>query len=191
MWRSLVRWVLRRPVEVEPGAEAFSYAGAMTGFIGAMIAVSLIEVPAMHLILPWRWAQLIALPLGVVGVLFMLGIAASLKMNPHVVGESGLRVRFGTTVDAAVPWEPVTTVTHKLRAREGRAIGVQESEGRRILHVSVSNQTNVDVVFTEPTAVPLPKGKTELVDEVRLFADDAGAFVTRARAELGAARERA
>jgi hypothetical protein len=52
LWRSLFRWVLRRPVAGR-GEHAFGYAGLLTPVFVAFIVVSAIEIPIVHLILPW------------------------------------------------------------------------------------------------------------------------------------------
>jgi hypothetical protein len=50
--------------------------------------------------------------------------------------------------------------------------------------VPVLKQTRVDVVLHRPAAVELPEGAQEIT-ELRLYADDARAFVAAARERLG------
>jgi hypothetical protein len=40
LWEALLRWILRRPVRVEPGAQRFTYHGAVNLIPGAFIVVS-------------------------------------------------------------------------------------------------------------------------------------------------------
>jgi hypothetical protein len=48
-----------------------------------------------------------------------------------------------------------------------------------------ASQTSVDVRLRRPTTFPLPKGESEPVEELRLYADDPDAFVRKARALVG------
>jgi hypothetical protein len=45
MWRSLFRWMFRRPVAPDAGAKAFGYAAVVTPLLFVFIAVSAIDVP--------------------------------------------------------------------------------------------------------------------------------------------------
>jgi hypothetical protein len=51
VWRSLYRWISRRPVAAD--GEPYPYACALTPVLWAFIGVAAIEVPAVHLLLPW------------------------------------------------------------------------------------------------------------------------------------------
>jgi len=143
--------------------------------LGAFIFVSLIELPVVHLLIPWDTVRLVALVISVWGLLWMLGLLASMKVFPHLLDDAGMRVRYGTSVDIRIPWSAVASVT----ARRGSV----PAEDDTVATVPVMNQTRVDVVLHRPTAVALPDG-TEEITELRLYADDARAFVAAARERL-------
>ena len=65
VWRSLARWVARRPAGATAGVQAFGYARSVTPLFWVFIMVSAIEVPVAHVLLPWHWAQMLSLALGV------------------------------------------------------------------------------------------------------------------------------
>jgi len=183
MWRSLARWVTRRPVV--GGGAAFPYAGVVTPVIWAFIVVSAIEVPVFHLLLPWEAVRRAADVLGVYGLLWMLGMLASLKVHPHVVEDAGLRVRNGIAVDALVPWEDVAAVRYRMRSLEGmRNIQVAEDGPARALSVGVGSQTNVDLELRVPRVLPVRRTAGEPVAVVRIYADDPKGLVARIRTEL-------
>jgi PH (Pleckstrin Homology) domain-containing protein len=185
MWRSLFQWVRRRPATTEPGAETFSYAGMVSTILWAIIAASAVEIPIVHLILPWRAAEIVALVLGVYGLLWMFGLMASLKVRPHVVGPAGLRVRNGVSLDLTIPWEQVAAVRKRHRTLEyGKTLRVEEEKHGKVQYIAMSNHTAVDVVFREPTVVHLPKGPSEPVVELRFYADDPDALAAKAREHL-------
>lgn len=182
---TLPRWVLRRP-DVPPGQVPFRYVGAVLPVLWTFIAVSLVELVAMHVIIPWPVVRLVLDVVGVWGLLWMLGLTASLTVKPHLVGETGLRVRNGVTTDLFLPWAAVAAVAVRRRSREGsRAVQLDRSEDGVVLDVVVGSQTTVDVVLREPLVLELPGG-AERVTAVRLAADDAAGLVARARAFLPA-----
>src|SRR5687768_8562621 len=90
LWAALFRWILRRPVPIEPGARRFSYAGAVRMILIAFIAVSAIEIPILDLMIPWEPVRIAALAVGVYGLIWMIGLAATMWAYPHLVGPSGL-----------------------------------------------------------------------------------------------------
>ncbi|MEV4489046.1 hypothetical protein AB0K04_02910 [Micromonospora coxensis] len=193
MWRSLYRWILRRPLALPPHTEAFGYLGVVKPILGVFIALSAIEIPIFDLIIrrtvPWEWVRHVVLGLGVWGLLWMIGLLAALRIHPHLVGPAGLRIRNGTTIDIAVPWAAVASVTAGYRSLpSSRTIQVEQGDDGAILNVSTGSQTSVDVVLREPVAVPLPKGRSEPVTEIRIYADDPHALVARAREHLATAR---
>ena len=57
------------------GADAFPYAGDVTPVLWAFIVVSAIEVPVVHLLVPWESLRLALDVAGVYGVLWMVGPA--------------------------------------------------------------------------------------------------------------------
>jgi hypothetical protein len=180
VWRSLYRWIARRP-PVSDG-EPFPYAGAMTPVLWAFIGVSAIEVPAVHLLLPWDAVRRVALVAGVYCLVWMVGMLAALRVHPHVVDRAGLRVRNGLSLDVRVPWEQIAGVRHRMRALEGmRHVQVDGDGAARALSVGVGSQTNVDVVLREPMVLPVRQAAGEPVAELRLYADDARRLVARLR----------
>lgn len=192
MWRSLGRWILRRPPALEPGAEAFSYVGVVKPILGAFIALSAVEIPIFDLIIrhtvPWPSVRHTVLALGILGLLWMIGLFASLRIHPHVADATGLRVRNGFSVDFLVPWTAVATVGARYRSLpSSRAVQVEHDDAATILNVGAGRQTSVDVVLREPLSVALPKGPSEPVTEIRLYADDPAALVARARQHLAVA----
>ncbi|MEU4481640.1 hypothetical protein AB0F68_26785 [Micromonospora sp. NPDC023966] len=195
MWRSLARWLLRRPYRMAPGAETFGYAGVVQPILGVFIALSTIEIPVLDLILrhtvDWPTVRQVAIGLGVWGVLWMVGLLASLRIHPHVVDDTGLRIRNGVSLDVLIPWSAVTRVEAHYRSLPSSRAVQYDPEDPAVLNLGVGSQTAVDVVLREPLSVRLPKGPSEPVREIRLYADDPKALVTRARRHVPAGASRA
>jgi hypothetical protein len=180
MWRSLFRWILRRPAV--DGGVPFGGAAKVMPLLWMFIGLSAAEVPILHLILPWHTARVISLGLGAYGLLWMVGILASLKVHPHLVGRTGLRIRSGLSYDVTMPWNAVATIRHRYRSTPpGGGVQVDDENGRPVLLLGVGGQTAVDVVLREPREVPLRKAAGRPVVEIRFNADDPEALVAEAR----------
>ncbi|WP_245718696.1 PH domain-containing protein [Micromonospora rhizosphaerae] len=189
MWRSLFRWLLRRPLVLPPGAEAFSYIGVVKPILVTFIVLSAIEIPIFDLIIrhtvPWPSVRDAALGLGIWGLLWMIGLFASLRIHPHVADAAGLRVRNGFSVDFMVPWAAVARVEARYRSLpSSRTVQLELDDAGAVLNVGTGKQTSVDVVLREPLSVRLPKGPSEPVREIRLYADDPAALVALTRRHL-------
>jgi hypothetical protein len=149
--------------------------------------VSAIEIPILHLSLPWETARLFADALGAYGLFWMVGLLASLRVHPHVINDAGLRVRNGPSVDITLPWDAIAAIRTRNRPMPTRrAIQFDQTESGLVVHIVILSETNVDVTLRHPTTVPLPKGMSEPVTELRLYADDPDALAARARARLTA-----
>lgn len=183
MWRSLYSWVRRRPPVGGPDAETFGYSTAVTPVIWTFIGVSAVEIPAVHVLIPWPTVRAVLLVVGVYGLVWMVGLLAGLKVHPHVVDAEGLRVRYGATVEFLVPWQEIAGVRLRRRSTEGvRSIQAVGEGGDRALSVAISNQTTVDVVLSRPLPLLAARGDAEPVSAVYLHADDPSALVRRLRA---------
>jgi hypothetical protein len=186
MWRSLYRWARRRPLPLGPGDDPFGYLGVVKPILGIFIALSAVEIPIFDLIVthvvPWRPARWIVLGLGIWGLLWMVGLWASMTIHPHVVTDTGLRVRNSSGIDIWIPWADVAALRKRYRSLpSSRTVQVEQEGARRILHISVGSQTSIDVVLRRPTTFDLPKGRSAPMDELRLYADDPDGLLRSAR----------
>jgi hypothetical protein len=184
IWRSLLLWALRRVPGLGPGVQSFGYARDITPLLGAFVFVSALEVIVVHLLLPWETARLVALGIGIWGLLWMVGFLASMRVFRHLLDDDGLRIRSGTTADIRIPWQAVERVTARRGSvPKGRSVQVQDG----VAHFAVLKQAKVAVVLHRPTPVTLPDGIHE-ISELRFYADDPRAFVAAARARLAGVR---
>ncbi len=190
MWGGLFRWIARRPA-VPAGATGFGCARAKTPVLVTFTALCALETVAFHLLLPWPAVRIPVDALSGYGVIWMLGVLAGTRVRPHLVGPAGLRIRNGLTLDIAVPWDAVAAVRHQTRpVTGGPTVHIDHtggSGGRAVASIAALGQTTVDVVLRRRIAVPVRGGGTELVDEIRCYADDPGALVAAARSHLPAA----
>lgn len=168
-YRSLIRWLTRRPVGPE-GASAFPYVGEVSVLLWAFVIGSAVELVVLHVVLPWESVRLVADVLGVWGLVFMVGLMADLKVHPHLVVEEGLVVRDGHRLSALLPWAAIASVQQENRSHDK---GVRDDG---TLAVPVGNRTTVLVTLRRGMEWD---GRT--VRQVRLLADDATGLVSASR----------
>ena len=186
LYRSLFRWVTRRP-DVPAGGVAFSYVGAVALLLWVFISVSAVELVVVHLLLPWETIRLVADILGIWGLIWMLGLAASYSVHPHVVTESGLRIRQG---HGDRRHRAVGRRRHRRRAgaqprhvqgaagrpqRAGRRSQRRDGQPDRRRRYDCGGRCSSRCV-----------GGEEPVTEIRLYADDPRALVRRGARAPGA-----
>lgn len=181
LYISLARWLARRPSI--PGDDVpIGYAKATTPVVWLWIFASALEIPLIHVLVPWDTIRIIGLAVGVWGLIWMLGLLASLHVYPHLLDASRLRVRNGASIDVAVPWEAIGSLT----ARRGdlpssaRSFQPEQTERGTHLRIGVSGQVNVHASLAAPLTVKTPHGPMEIV-ELSFLVDEPRAFVTQAR----------
>ncbi|WP_433360581.1 PH domain-containing protein [Actinoplanes sp. CA-142083] len=181
LWIALYRWLFRRPAPVPPGSESFQYSGAVMTILVAFIVVSALEIPILHLMLPWELVRVLSLAVGFYGLFWMFGLLATMRVYPHLVGPDGLRIRNSLTLDLPIPWEDV----REIRSR-GRSLppgGKTQFEGG-VLSFGLASGTTVDVVLARPLVLPVKQTLGEPVTEIRFHADTPDALVAAARAHM-------
>lgn len=178
IWVSLARAITRRPDT--DGGVPIRYAGAESAVLWAFLAVSAIEIPAVHVLIPWPSVRILALILGIWGVLWMLGMLAAQRVFPHVLTADHLRVRYlrRTRIDVAL--NDIRAVRNDLRAYDG---GKTVQCNGTTLTVMANSATNVRVDLTEPRTFHTPEGEFT-ASTVAFWADDPAAAVSTIRAGL-------
>lgn len=182
LYRSLFRWVIRRPDLGGPEDEPCTYAKTVMPLLWLWIFASAVEVPLVHVLVPWDGVRIALLVAGVWGLLWMVGLVASLYVHPHLVGQTVLHVRHGASHDIALAWAAIAAITHR---QTDTASSVWTLQPRQTdlgvdLHVAVSGQVNVHAQLRQPTRVSTAMGDMEIV-ELSFFADDPRKLVAHAR----------
>ena len=182
VWKSLYRWLFRRP-RVPRGASAFSYHSPVLTILVIFIVLSAIEIPIVDLIVhDWPWVRIPLLIAGIWGVTWMIGLLLGFLTRPHAVGPDGIRARSGAEVDIDLPWESVASV-EKARDVLEKAPKIRDEPHGRTLALRMQNETNVLVILEGPVAVHLGDTARE-VDAVRLWVDDPDGFMTAVRTHI-------
>ena len=181
VWQSLYRFALRRP-RVPAGASGFTYHRAVQAVHLTITAVSVLELVVVDVLVSrWPAVRIPLLVVSVWGVAWMLGMLAAMVTRPHAVGPEGIRARYTTDVDVAVPWEDIDAVVRRLHVREDKAPRL--APGGDTLHLWMQDRTNVDVDLDRPLLVRPPEG-AQHVRRISLFADDPTAFLAAVREQV-------
>ena len=174
LYRSLVRWLARRP-DVPSGATPIGYSRLVAPMLwlwifGSTVEVVVVEVVLRHLDQPWADAARVPLlVLGIWGVVWMLGMLASYRVRPHLRTDTGLHVRSGARTWLVLPLEAVEAT----RPVEHELPGVIRSlhvDGALAL-VGVGSRTNLEMMLTRPTTVSTSKGEVT-VSRVGIWVDE-------------------
>jgi hypothetical protein len=186
LYRSLARWLVRRPEHGAPADVPVTYARTVTPVMWLWIFASAAEIPLAHVLVPWEGVRIALLVVGVWGLVWMVGLLASLYVYPHLLGPDRLRARHGASHAIDLPWEAVASVTSKAEDLDSTVWTLQprETEDGVDLQLGVSGQVNVHLRLKRPTVVATAKGQQEIV-ELSLFADEPRSFVQRARELIG------
>lgn len=168
MYVGLVRLLARRP-DVPTGAEPVPYVGGVALLLWGFTFVSVVELVALHLVLPWEGVRLAADVLGIWGVVWCLGLTGCHYVYPHLATADGLELRLQRHRPAVtVPWDAVDDVRVRERSVEsGRALQVDDV----VLAVPVDKRTTIELVLARPLAVTV-RGVTTEVREVRVYVDE-------------------
>jgi hypothetical protein len=83
----------------------------VTPVLALWIFGSAVEVPLVHVLVPWDGARIPLLILGAWGLTWMVGFLAGLRSYPHLLDADALRVRNGPMHDIAVPLAEIAQVT--------------------------------------------------------------------------------
>ena len=181
IYKSLLRWLLRWP-SIPAGFEPVGYARLATPVMALWIFGSALELPLVHVLVPWHGVRIALLVIGVWGLLWMLGALAGLRSYPHLLGGDVLRIRNGAMHDIAVPWKAIAHVTTRDRSLPSSmwVLQPQESERGTHLNVAVSGRVNVHLALREPLKVRTRKGDLVLTG-VSLWADEPRTVASRLR----------
>ena len=176
-YRSIWLWARGRDADVEPGAIVFRSAEGTLALPIAFGIASLIEVVALHFLVPWQWLRIVLAMLSVWSVVAVLGYLARHRVHPHYLTSSRLVLRQSGLVVATVPRSDIGAVVSVRRFAETTARVAGST-----LHLPNLDGTNVDVRLTQSVAVRIPTlfgraADPSSIDRICLYVDDPGVMV--------------
>ena len=174
LYRSLVRWIARRP-DVPAGATAIGYARLVGPMLWLWIFGSATEVAVVEVVLRQvdaGWADVVRTPvlvLGIWGVLWMLGMLAAHRVRPHLLTDDLLRIRNSARTWVDLPLDAIATVRTLEHKLPGVIKAIHLEDG--LLLVGVSSRTNLELALTGSRVLHTSKGELT-ADRVGLWVDE-------------------
>ncbi|MCQ4618795.1 hypothetical protein KBX17_04820 [Corynebacterium sp. CCUG 65737] len=168
LYRDLIRWARGR-TDVPEGAKPLPHPPGRLQMLSFLTAVLLIELVAVHLLLPSGTVQLIALLLSLWGIVFVWGLVASERVRPSYIDDQQLVLRRGRKVFATVPLALVS----KWNASRSYETDVTAHDGQLTIGGSAGTDTQIILLETVPAAedtYPWQKKRTQPVRRVRFYA---------------------
>lgn len=142
-----IAMLLTRRRDVRDVEEPIPYSGPLVIILSVVAVTDGIAAFVLHLLLPPS-VRLVALVLGIIGLVWLLGFIASLICYPHVVSAERLRLRFSVFHDIVVPATVVTSV-HTASKEPLSQKSAERFEDELVM--AVSGQANVTVRM-DPTS---------------------------------------
>ncbi|WP_341358474.1 hypothetical protein V5H98_11815 [Georgenia sp. M64] len=165
-------WLLvRRRIHTEHREDTtISYAAGRGSVYLMVVAVCLIELFAVHLIVPWQrlgtwsWLQWLALTLSAYAVVWILAWWAAQRTHPHLITDEELILRNGTLVALRVPLEQIQAARPR---RRGQVTDERLNLG------GPGGGTNIDIDLDEPVTWRSFTGRRERqISAIALEVDD-------------------
>ncbi|KRB78627.1 hypothetical protein ASE01_05090 [Nocardioides sp. Root190] len=172
LYIALGRWVGRRPA-VPEGADAWGYSRLVTPVLWLWIFGSVCELPLAHVLVPWHGVRIALLVIGIWGLVWMLGLLASIKVYPHLVGDQELVLRFGKFARLDVPRDQIASARTDNRDVDGglRSLQPRTTADGIDVQMPVNDRVNVLVRLTHPLTVSTSKGPVEATS-LSIWADE-------------------
>lgn len=177
LWESAGRWVTRRPL-VPHGARGFTFHRHELPVLVAFAVLGVVEIAVVHWLLPWPAIRIVALVLGVMGVLWVLGYLASLSTRPHYVTDRTLAVRVDAHTMIRVERSTITTVAVRLNhiAEDGVQTAPSADGDGAFVAIVRHGQTNVNVSLVHGTTLDVPGHGVLSVERLSLWVDEPDAL---------------
>ncbi len=152
--RAVVLQLLRRRPRVLPGRREvdvtqFGYARGLIPMFVAIGVGDLGFVVVLLVALPDGPVKTASHVLAAIGLLWVLGFAASLVAYRHAVSDGAARLRFAGMYDAVVEWEGEARIVREERSWDGGKSGQLRGDA---LVFPVMNRTNVRVELPTPVS---------------------------------------
>jgi hypothetical protein len=144
-----------------------AYQDGIGALVFVMLLSSAVELFLVDLLLSVLWMRLLALALGMLGLLVMFSFVIALRAYPHRIADGALTIHYGACFDLSIPLELVGTVNVR-RAMTSQRRTAEVSNG--VLSLPVMGISNLVLTLQSPITVHLRKSGVAAVREIQVFA---------------------
>ncbi|PPK62042.1 hypothetical protein CLV40_13712 [Actinokineospora auranticolor] len=144
-----------------------------------MLGVNGLELVIVHIALSWEPGRVALFVLGVVGVVWVLGVIATLHKCPHVISDRELRLRPVFAASVRVPVGDIESVRAITRSRSLKRVA--EIIDGDTLVFEESSSSNVTVDLRVPLEVDLGRGGAGAVRRIDFWVDEPAVAVSAIR----------
>ncbi|WP_420879173.1 hypothetical protein [Rhodococcus sp. (in: high G+C Gram-positive bacteria)] len=169
---ALWRWATGRTVGDGPGVTTIGYTRGTLGMPVAFAVASIVEIGAVHLLVPWAWLRWALLALSVYALVQFAGWFADRVVHPHLITCGSMTIRSGHQVVARINRDIVRQCLPRNRFQP-TAAGVDGD----LLALPGPDGTNIDVVLDQPVEVLLPaflehRRRPALISRLAIYVDE-------------------
>ncbi|UYP19461.1 hypothetical protein OED52_02500 [Rhodococcus sp. Z13] len=174
-YRALWWLARRRRVGEGPGVTAIGHTRGTLAVPIALLVASLVEMTAVHLLVPWEWLRWTLLIVSLYSLLPLAGLLADRIVHPHLVTADEFVLRSGHQVIARIDPRDVQRCIPRRRFDRTEA-GVDDDT----LFLPGPDGTVLDLVLAQPIEVLLPaflehRRRRAHVQRIALHVDDPAA----------------
>ncbi|GBD16664.1 hypothetical protein HRbin26_01567 [bacterium HR26] len=183
LWICLGRWLFRR---YRPDERDFSYRkrSIVSALVVLVILTAPVEILILELLIPWAWLRWVLLALAVYGMIWVIGLYASLVVLPHRVADDGLWLRYGLLSEACIPFPEIADIQVAPRKVPDGRDGLRVVEEERAAYLAVGSRTDVTIALRRPQSFRTAFGRTAPVDTLHIAVDAPQRLCEAVRARL-------
>jgi hypothetical protein len=186
LWLCLGRWLFRR---YRPDEREFSYRkrSIVAALVVLVVLTAPVEILILELLIPWAWLRWVLLALAIYGMIWVIGLYASLVVLPYRVADDGLWIRYGLLSEAFIPFPEVVDIQVASRKVPTGRDGLRVVEEERAAYLVVGGRTDVTLTLRRPQPFRTALGRTAPVDTLHIAVDEPQRLCEAVRARLALA----
>lgn len=182
VWTGMIRGLSRQP-DIPTGATAFTHHRALAPARWTLVGLLVVETAVVHLLVPSSPVRLTLLLLGLYGLIWLVGyLLGSGFARPHLLEPHRVVLRRGLTTDIVIPLDAVAQVGARRHHRAGTA--TIQVDGRTLSLVD-NGGTGIEIVFSTPLLVTIPRRRPVEIDTIRAWVDEPVAMTAAIKQAIG------
>lgn len=166
---ALLRW--NAPADIPAGSRAFFYHQYLVPMLIVFLVLQLIELVVVHFLVS-LWSEKAALVLSAIsiwGVIYIVALIKSLRINPVLLSDVGIRIRAGNVIDKFILFEAIGTIE--------TSVSSEQAKDKTTLNAAIFSHPNIILKLKQPISRRTFFGKTSKVQAIALKLDEPSEFL--------------